>query len=156
MTRTVWAKIVFLTLLVLFLGLACNLGDVGADDQPNEEEPAFILEAPDDLDDEPAPYLSTAPPRDESKIILMEVEPSGDGDLAKVKMLLPEQLVNTEIFANDTPVEALPEGNAITINLAGKVTAKVVTFSFRSSDEVLATCMIMMDGLLTPEGDCNW
>ena len=151
-----WRRAFSLSLLVLFLGLACNFGGSEVAAPQVEEEPAFVLEVPEIMDDEPAPYLATVPPRDDSKIILMSIEPTSDGNLAKVTMLIPEHLAGSEVYANDQQVDAVEEGKGVVIDLTEKVSAKEVAFTFQSDGEILATCTIMMDELLTPEGDCNW
>ena len=155
MRGDIWRKAFSLSLLVLFLGLACNFGGSQVAATQIEEESASLVEAPENMDDE-APYLATMPPRDDNKIILMVVEPASDGNLAKVTMLMPNHLSGLDVYANDIQVDVLEDGKSIVIDLTEKVATKEVAFSFRSGDEILATCTIMIDGLMTPEGDCLW
>jgi hypothetical protein len=149
-------RAVSLSLLVLFLGLACNLIGGKTTAPQVDEGSTGIQEAPEGMSDESVPFQDAATPRDENKIILLSVEPAEDGSLAEIKMLLPAHLNNFEIVANDTPVKTLEEGKALVIDLTGQLSAKTVTFTFQSNDAQLATCTIMMEKLLNPEGDCIW
>ena len=115
------------------------------------------MDIPEYMDGE-ATYLVTVLPRDDNRIILMIVEPSSEGNLAKVTMLLPNHLAGIEAYANDIKVDALEleTGKGVVFDLTEKVSAKEVAFTFQSGGGTLATCTITTDNLLSPEGDCMW
>jgi hypothetical protein len=152
-----WRKVISLFLLAVFLGLACNFSGSNKITTQVEEESASGVEIPEYMDGE-ATYLVTALPREDNKIILMIVEPSSEGNLAKVTMLLPNHLAGIEVYANDIQVDALEleVGKGVVFDLTEKVSAKEVAFIFQSGGDTLATCTITTGRLLTPEGDCMW
>ena len=156
MRANIYGMVILLSLLAVLLGLACNFSGSEVAAPQIEVGPGTILDASENLDNEPALFLTTMPPRDDNKIILISVERTNDGNLAKVEMLIPDHLIGFVVFANDNKVDTVKEDKNLVIDLIDKVSDGEVAFTFQSDGKTLATCTIMMDSILTPEGDCIW
>lgn len=156
MRTVIGRQAISLSLLALFMGLSCSLIGRNVTAPQVEAESVTSVEISDTLEDEGAPYQAASLNRDEGKIILKSVEPAKDGNLARVTMLMPLHLTDFMVLANDIQVGAVTEGKYLVIDLIGLVSAREVTFIFQADDTTLANCTIMMDELLSPEGDCSW
>ena len=147
-----------LLFLVILISLSCNLPGSGG-----ESGPFVDVESPAEADtaapiEEQHVFLEvTITPRPAAKIVVKEASMNEKGNLARVMLILPQELVGMEVYANDILIEdARLDGNRLNIDLEGKVAARVVTFFFKSGGEVQATCMINMDDPLSPGGDCDF
>jgi hypothetical protein len=93
-------------------------------------------------------------------IIVSIVELQSGAYVSKVVLFLPDELFDSEVHVNGNQEKIIvawePADKSVTIHLFSLPEVSRAEITFKSGDLLLATCVIAVEGSISPSGDCGW
>ena len=92
-----------------------------------------------------------------NNIFIRSVVPDSQSGITEVQLVLPTSLVKTDILRITKQIKTnISDNRIIKVVFSPESAPKSVLFTFKSKDQLLASCTINGTKILSPVGDCSW